>query len=286
MTDPAWAIGQRAAAAVGGRLGDVAPLRGGSTGTILRIALTDGRLLVAKAGGDRTVEARMLRDLAAGTTLPLPMLRHADPDLLVLDHVAHERGRFDDAVQRDLARHLAALHQDTGAECGYGYDTPYGTVVQDNRPAGDWIGFFRERRLIPVTAAARNAGRLEPCLARRLDRLSAGLDRFLTPPTRPALLHGDLWTGNLLHRGGRVVAFLDPALFFGHPEYDLACGTLFANLRPAFFDAYGECLPFDRPGFFDRRREIYLLYPLLAHVLSWDTRYAGQVDRILTRLGF
>lgn len=286
MTDPATAIGRRAAAAVGGRLASVVPLSGGSTGRILRVALADGRLLVAKAGGNRAVEARMLRDLAARTALPIPVVRHAEPDLLVLDHVAHERGRFGDALQADLAGHLSALHQITASDCGYAYDTPYGTVTQVNRPTGDWIGFFRDRRLLPVAEAAGRAGHLDPGLNHRLDRLAGRLDGWLTQPSAPALLHGDLWTGNILQHRDRVVAFLDPAVFFGHPEYDLACGTLFANFRASFFAAYADRLPFDQTGFFDRRRDIYLLYPLLAHVLAWDTRYVGQIDRILTRLGF
>ena len=286
MTDPHAVIARRAAGAVGGRPASVIPLSGGSTGIVLRIDLEDGRVLVAKAGGDRMVEARMLGDLAAGTALPIPVLRHADPDLLVLDHIPHERGRFGAPLQVDLAGHLAALHQVTGAGSGYDYDTPYGTVSQDNRPSDDWITFFRDRRLIPVAEAARRAGRLDPALTLRLHRLADRLKTFLTEPVAPALLHGDLWTSNILHLADRAVAFLDPALFFGHPEYDLACGTLFANLRGPFFDAYADRLPFDRTGFLDQRRDIYLLYPLLAHVLSWEPRYAGQIARILTRLGF
>lgn len=264
----------------------VTPLNGGSTGLVLRVDLTDGRVIVAKAGGDRMVEARMLHDLADGSALPIPAVRHAEPDLLVLGYIAHERGRFDSALQTDLAGHLAALHQVTAAECGYAYPTPYGTVTQDNQQDADWIAFFRDRRLVPITRAARQAGHLTPALTRRLDRLAACLEQFLTRPATPTLLHGDLWTGNILHRGGRVAAFLDPALFFGHPEYDLACGTLFANLRGPFFEAYTDRLPFDHAGFVDSRRDIYLIYPLLAHVLSWEPRYAGQVERILSRLGF
>ena len=286
MTDAETGYGRRAAQAVGGRMAAVTPLNGGSTGLVLRVELTDGQVLVAKAGGDRTVEARMLGDLADRAVLPIPAVRHAEPDLLVLDHVAHARGRFDTALQTNLAGHLAALHQVTAAECGYAYPTPYGTVAQDNRPDADWIAFFRDRRLVPITRATRQAGHLTPALARRLDRLAARLEQFLTRPATPTLLHGDLWTGNILHRDGRVAAFLDPALFFGHPEYDLACGTLFANLRAPFFTAYGERLPFDHAGFADSRRDIYLIYPLLAQVLSWEPRYVGQVERILTRFGF
>lgn len=67
------------------------------------------------------------------------------------------------------------------------------------------------------------------------------------------------------------------------PEIELAFGTLFGTFGPAFFRRYGELRPL-RPGFFEVRRDLYNLYPLLVHVRLFGGGYVGQVEAILSRL--
>ena len=93
------------------------------------------------------------------------------------------------------------------------------------------------------------------------------------------------WTGNLLHRGGRVVGLIDPAIYCGDPEIELADGTLFRLWGAGFFRRYAELAPFDPEGF-AARRDLYKLYPLLVHVRYWDPAYTQQIETTLGRLGF
>ena len=119
----------------------------------------------------------------------------------------------------------------------------------------------------------------------RLERFGGQLDRWLAEPDQPALIHGDVWTTNVLARDGRIVAFIDPAIYFADPEIELAFTTLFGTFGEPFFKRYAELRPL-RPGFLEERRDIYNLYPLLVHVRLFGGSYVHSVDSTLRRFGF
>jgi fructosamine-3-kinase len=110
------------------------------------------------------------------------------------------------------------------------------------------------------------------------------LETYIEQPDRPSLIHGDMWGGNILVNDGRIAAFIDPAIYHADPEIELAFSTLFGTFGDAFFGRYNEHRPI-RPGFFEARRDIYNLYPLLVHTRLFGGHYAAQVDAILRRFG-
>ena len=128
-------------------------------------------------------------------------------------------------------------------------------------------------------------GRLSQSIFVRLETLAARLDEYLEEPSAPSLLHGDAWTGNILSDGDQITAFLDPAIYYGHAEIELAFTTLFGTFSKPFFERYREIRPLV-PGFMEVRKDIYNLYPLLVHVRLFGGGYQEQVDHILRRLGF
>ena len=119
---------------------------------------------------------------------------------------------------------------------------------------------------------------------RRIERLAERLDDLLIEPAFPSLLHGDLWTGNVLTRSGRVAGFVDPAIYCGSPEIELAFGTLFGTFGEAFFEAYTSAMPLE-PGFHELRLSLYNLYPRLVHVRLFGSSYLAGIDATLARLG-
>lgn len=121
-------------------------------------------------------------------------------------------------------------------------------------------------------------------LRARIERLAARLDEWLVEPAAPALIHGDMWDGNIVHQDGRITGFIDPAIYCADPEIELAFATLFNTFGPAFFDRYQAPRPL-APGFFEARRDIYNLYPLLVHVRLFGAGYVGAVERTLARFG-
>lgn len=270
----------RVAALTGAAVARVAPLHGGCIAAVSRVDLADGRVLVVKAGSaGLDVEGRMLADLAAAG-LPVPPVVHAAPDLLLLAFMPGE-SRFDAAAERHAAELLAALHAHTAPTHGYASATLIAGLPLPNPPMADWPRFYGEHRLLAMADPAARAGRLSPQARARLDRLLPRLPALLAPGP-PALLHGDVWTTNVLARGGRITAFLDPAISYGHAEVELAFIMLFNSFGRPFFDAYQALRPLE-PGFFRDRAPLYQLYPLLVHARLFGGHYGAEVDAILRR---
>jgi len=156
-------------------------------------------------------------------------------------------------------------------------------VPQQNDWTADWAEFFRERRLRPQGEIARRGGRMDGERARRFDRLLDRLDSFLTghaPP--PSLMHGDLWSGNVLVGPGGAPALVDPAASYGDREAELAYTALFGGFPESFYRAYEEAWPL--PAGWRERRELYNLYHLVNHLNHFGESYGGAVDAALRRL--
>ncbi|GAB4282279.1 MAG: hypothetical protein Kow0058_00680 [Roseovarius sp.] len=285
-------LGARIAAVLGTRVVGLCPLQGGDLSTVTRADLADGRQVVAKTGPRARREARMLRAMAAAGAA-VPRLLHAGADLLILDHVPPLAA--DAAGWRMLGQELARMHRaggaglDAGAGTGagagdddggppagrYGWpeDDAFGAQAIANRPDDDWPRFWARNRLLPFTA------HLDARLARRIETLSARLPERLPAAPAPALLHGDLWVGNVIFARPRPV-LIDPACYRGDAEVDLAMLALFGTPPAAFAAGYGP-LP---PGHAERR-PIYQLWPALVHLRLFGAGYLGLVEGLLARCG-
>ena len=277
----------RVEAVVGAELADATALSGGCVGDVYRVTTGDGRRLVAKvdAAGTETlaVEGRMLQDLADGGAVPVPAVIGCGDGVLVMEYVAHD-GQGSDDAQVDLAAKVAALHDIRGPGFGYGYDTVIGGLPQPCPREDSWVEFFRRHRLEAMATQAFDVGRLPERDLERVRALGARLGEWLDEPEYPSLLHGDLWGGNVLVDRGRVAALIDPAVYHGHPEVELAFGTMFGTLGPCFFEEYRRRRRLD-DGFFETRRELYNLYPLLVHVRLFGGSYLASARATLGRFG-
>ncbi len=192
-------------------------------------------------------------------------------------------GHLDTSAQEHLADLVAGLHSVTAPAYGLDRPTLIGPLDQPNTPGDDWPSFFRDQRLLAMARAAFDEGALDTSLLNRIEALAGRLEAYIDDPAPPSLLHGDLWDGNILCVGGRVTGLIDPAISYGDPEIELAFMTLFGTVSDRFFDRYGEHHPM-RPGFFERRRDLYNLYPLLVHVRLFGGSYVGQVRAIVERI--
>lgn len=264
------------------------PLGGGCIAQVLRVDLADGQVVVVKDGkpGDRLdVEGWMLRLLAERCpALPLPGVHVAEDALLVMDAL-DASGNLTPAAEEHAAEVIAGLHAVTAHRFGLERDTVIGGLPQPNPWTERWSDFFRDHRLLAMARQGLEAGRLPAGMMTRIERLAGRLDTWIDDGAPPSLLHGDLWTGNVLvGMDGHISGLIDPAVYYGDAEIELAFTTLFGTFGEPFFRRYDEIRPL-RPGFFEVRRDLYLLYPLLVHVRLFGGSYVGSVDRILTRLG-
>lgn len=278
--------------AVQARLGPVrgaAPVAGGCINHGMRVELADGPVFVkynAEAPpGLFAVEARgldALRAAADGLVVPRA-LAWADgeddaPAWLAMEWL-EPSPRAADFGER-LGRGLAAMHR-AGREEGWGWmeDNFIGPLPQANAQAASWAEFWRMRRLEPQLDLARRGGRM-PGKAAEWERLMDRLPELLAAAEEdgPSLLHGDLWGGNVLAAPDGP-AIIDPAVYRGHREADLAMTELFGGFGDAFHAAYQEAWPL-QPGY-PVRRAVYQLWYLLIHVNLFGGGYGAQTAGVL-----
>ncbi len=266
------AFARRVAALAGLAEDRLERLAGGDLSEALLVRRPDGRCTVAKRDTGAGAEAAMLRAIAAAG-VPAPLVEGEHDGVLLLEHVANDRV-FSPAAWADVGAALRRLHGHQGEQYGWVCDYQIGSVGIDNRERRDWPLFWWEQRLAATAAVLDRPWRA------RIGRLAEQAGDLLPPAPAPSLLHGDLWSGNILVAEGRLAALIDPCCYYGHAEVDLAMLTLFDTPGESFWEAYGA------PGAgWEERRACYQLFPALLHLRLFGEAYAGMVDRLLTRLG-
>jgi len=279
-------IAARIEAAIGRRPARLAPLSGGCIAEIYRADFEDGERLVAKAAGaegDLALEAYMLDYLRKNTALPMPAVIHGAADLLIMEFIENS-GSPSAAAEVHAAELLAALHAIGAPEFGHERDTLIGPLHQPNPWNASWLEFFRDQRLLHMGRVALDAGRLSTATMVRLETLAGRLGEWIEEPASASLIHGDMWGGNVLVRDGRIAGFIDPAIYYADAEIEIAFSTLFSTFGAPFFKCYDEIRPI-RDGFFEARRDLYNLYPLLVHVRLFGGGYVGSLEANLKKLG-
>jgi len=199
--------------------------------------------------------------------------RHA---FLLMEYI--EEGRSGNSFT--FGKELAKLHQTTAPQFGLETDNYIGSLPQNNRMHDDWPGFFSEERIKPQLKMAIDTGKMDRSLFSNWDRLASKLDELL-PHTKPSLIHGDLWGGNYLFDSSGKAVLIDPAVYYGHPEMDLAFSKMFGGFSGDFYEGYESVTPLE-PGF-SGRVPIYNLYPLLVHVNLFGGHYTTQAAQLLKK---
>lgn len=180
----------------------------------------------------------------------------------------------------EFGRGLAALHSISGQAFGLDHDNYIGSLPQNNSECQNWSDFYREERLIPQMNLAKSQGRLTTGMKIGFDGLFEKLETIF-PVEKPSLIHGDLWSGNLMVADSGSPSIFDPAVYFGHREMDLAMMALFGGFGNDWVDVYNEVYPLENG--WRERIPIGQLYPLMVHVNLFGGGYGRDVESILKR---
>lgn len=227
-------------------------------------------------------EARGLDLLRGPAVLHIPTVHGAGERpggaYLVLEFIS--AGMQSGEYWPDFGRKLAQLHHQTAPQHGLDFDNYIGALPQKNEWMPNGVQFFVENRLRIQAGRGLYEGKISTAL---FEQLQAFFERIpsLLPEEAPALLHGDLWSGNVMTGPEGRVVLVDPAAHYGLRESELAFTTMFGGFDESFYAAYAEAFPLE-PGFAERI-PIYNLYPLLVHVNLFGGGYLTAVERVLRR---
>jgi len=271
---------------LGARALHVKRLGGGDINEAFEVSLGDGRSVFVKTHaspprGMFGAEARGLRWLAESDAIRVPrVIAVSDerPSYLVLELLISGRRRAD--FDEILGRGLAALHRFGAKSFGLDHDNFIGRLPQSNTTADDWASFYWSSRLEPQLRLGADQGVIDPATRSSFEALRSVLPERVGPAEPPSRLHGDLWGGNLHVDESGEPCLIDPAVYGGHREIDLAMMRLFGGFGERVFAAYEEAWPL-APGA-SERIPLYQLYPLLVHVNLFGGSYLSSVKRTLS----
>jgi fructosamine-3-kinase len=268
------------------------PVSWGDINRAYALELSDGNKVFMKANsrsntGFFRAEAEGLAALKQTDTVRIPEVIDIGEDgsssFLLLEFI--ESGIKRKGSSEELGTGLAAMHMAAaeayagGGQFGFSHDNYIGAGEQINSPRDTWTEFFIECRLLPQFERA--AAYFDRGERKKIDSFLSRADNYLVEPDHPSLLHGDLWSGNyMIDRDGHPW-LIDPAVYVGHAEADLAMTELFGGFDRTFYEAYRSTAGID-PGYKDRK-DLYNLYHMLNHLNLFGGGYLYSVRSIINR---
>ena len=263
---------------------------GGCIADSRKLQLESGKVFFLKqlrgsSSGAFDAEVSGLKELRKSGSVNVPKVVCKGPDFLLLQWIEAGYSRSNSSMEM-LGRQFAKLHRYRGKKFGFSDDNLLGDSPQSNKPSKEgslnWAVFYAENRLEFQTSLAVKNGYVTPEMRNLMDNLIKKVPDLISgTEEEPSLLHGDLWSGNYLIDKMGIPWLIDPAVYYGHREADLAMTSLFGGFSNTFYSAYKSAYPISQG--YAEREPLYQLYHLLNHLNLFGTGYYGQVISILKR---
>ena len=272
---------------LGESLLEVRSLSGGDINQVFRLRLANSKDFVLKLNSKDLYpdmfekEAAGLRLLeSAGSNVPGVQMSFVEGthQFLILEFI--EEGRPTSSSWERFGRQLATLHLKTNDTFGLDHDNYIGSLDQINRRAVSWNDFFISNRMEPLIRKASERNLLIRSHLKKFESLFSRLPQLI-PEENPSLLHGDLWSGNLMFDKLGEPVFIDPAVYYGHREVDIAMTRMFGGFNEEFLMSYNEIRPLEVG--WQERIELHNLYPTLVHLVLFGSSYLSGIERTLNR---
>jgi fructosamine-3-kinase len=261
-------------------------LSGGCVNTAVRLETDEGKFFIkwneTKDADFFEAEAKGLALIAATEAIKVPKVlangKIAEKTFLLLEYI--ESALQQKNYWQNLGHAIALLHAHTQPKFGLHFDNFIGGLPQSNTYQPSWASFFFEKRLEVQFGLAYYNGYIDADYLRKLEKLRVKTEN-LFPHEPPALLHGDLWSGNVMTNSEGAPLLIDPAPYYGHREAEIAFTRLFGGFEEEFYHTYHDTFPL--ADGFEERIGLYNLYPLMVHVNLFGKGYLAAVDTVLTK---
>ena len=260
----------------------VSQLGGGSINSVFLVELEKTKIVIKIndslkfLGMFENEKKGLLKLNASGVQTPQVIFERSKDNLafLALEYIPN--GNFGNWEL--FGEKLAVLHMNKNEFFGLDYDNYIGSLRQINKKENTWKGFYSNQRLLHLTKFAFDEELLSKTDSKKMEKICLKLDTYI-PFTEPSLIHGDLWSGNLIFDQQGKPVFIDPAIYYGHPEMDWAMLSLFGSYPEAAMKSYSNIIPLENSYF--EREKIYQLYPLLVHLVLFGKSYYRNISEIL-----
>jgi protein-ribulosamine 3-kinase len=212
-----------------------------------------------------------------GVPAVIDFFEEAGMQFLILEWI--EQGTRNEDFWKRFGEQLAALHSRSSDTFGLEEDNFMGSISQSNTQNGEWSSFFIEQRLKPLVKKSVGQQLLTAKHIKLFEKVYERIPELFNDNQKPALVHGDLWSGNFICNAQSLPVLVDPAVYYGHPSVDLGMSTLFGGFDHLFYESYNYHRPF--PSHFNEQWKVSNLYPLLIHLILFGKGYIQQVEETL-----
>lgn len=254
-----------------------------------KISLQDNETFVAKYYQNKNNGFNAIKSEADSLTylskiLPslFPKVKFRSANLIIIDFIKHNNIKKNN-YQITFAKEILKLHTITNNKYGFYFDAQIGGLRQSNSFESNWIEFFLNKRLNMIFEKINTDDPMPKLINQKIEKLMKNINNYLPKNPNISLLHGDLWEGNILFNNGKLVGLIDPGIYFGHHELEIAYLTWFKFIDDTFLNFYSKRLNIDK--YFHKYEPIYQLYFSLLNVNLWDKNlYLKDTNNLLNKI--
>ncbi len=260
----------------------ITPLGGGCIGNAMKVTVESGTNYFIKQYENSKMhfaEANGLNELKATNSIRIPRVVKVNDNFLILEFI--ESASKVKNFSEKFGVQFAQLHKTTNMMFGYFENNFIGSTEQINLPqTNSWTEFYFNNRLLYQYKLAEKNGYSTEELKKGIQHIEDNIENILEgSEENPSLLHGDLWAGNYITDQRGNPCLIDPAVYYGHREADLAMTKLFGGFDSKFYSAYNEEFPLIEG--WEHRENIYKLYHILNHLNLFGSGYYQQVIELI-----
>ena len=227
-------------------------------------------------------ESNSLQYLSKNKLTIFPKVEFNSDKLLITKYINHNNLKKKN-YQINLANEIIKIHNITNNKYGFKFDTQIGGLKQPNRLETNWVNFFKNKRLHMIFEKINKDKPMPKSINQKIEKLINNIENFIPKNPSINLLHGDLWEGNILFNNGNLVGLIDPGIYFGHNELEIAYLTWFKYVDNKFLDYYSNFIKIDK--YFNKYEPIYQLYFSLLNISLWNRKlYLKDTNNLLNKI--